>query len=65
MRTGLRIALRSLGAVIIGAFAATAGARSGLVLGAAGAIAAGAVGLWSLARARELPKPHPLDSPLT
>ena len=35
-----------LGALVVGALASTVGPRSGLVLGAAGALVAGAVGLW-------------------
>ena len=35
-----------LGALVVGALASTVGPRSGLVLGAAGALAAGGVGLW-------------------
>jgi hypothetical protein len=55
-----------LGALLVGALASTAGSRSGLVVGAVGALAAGIVGLWSLARGREeVPRPRPLDSPLT
>ena len=54
-----------LGALLVGALASTAGARSGLVIGAAGALAAGAVGLWSVTRGSGVPKQHPLDSPLT
>jgi MFS family permease len=41
-----------LGALAVGAMAATLGARSGLVLGAVGALLAGAYGLWSSGRAR-------------
>jgi MFS family permease len=55
-----------LGALLVGALASTAGSRSGLVVGAVGALAAGIVGLWSLTRKRdEVPRPRPLDSPLT
>lgn len=36
-----------LGALAVGALASTAGARSGLALGAAGSLAAGCYGLWS------------------
>ncbi len=39
------------GALAVGGLAATVGPRSGLVLGAAGALVAGAVGIWVLARA--------------
>jgi predicted MFS family arabinose efflux permease len=35
-----------LGALVVGALASTVGPRSGLVLGAAGALVAGAVGIW-------------------
>jgi MFS family permease len=54
-----------LGALLVGGLAATAGSRYGLVVGAAGALAAGAFGLWSLARTPEAPGRRPLDSPLT
>ena len=54
-----------LGALLVGALASTSGSRSGLVVGAVGALAAGVFGLWSLGRGSGVPKPHPLDAPLT
>jgi hypothetical protein len=41
------------GALAVGALASTIGPRSGLVLGAVGALLAGAVGIW--AQGRSLP----------
>ena len=41
-----------LGALVVGALASTVGPRSGLVLGAAGALAAGAVGVWLEGRSK-------------
>jgi MFS family permease len=54
-----------LGALLVGALASTTGSRSGLVVGAAGALAAGVAGLWWLARGGEAHGRRPLDSPLT
>ncbi len=54
-----------LGALFVGALASTSGSRSGLVVGAVGALAAGVFGLWALGRGSGVPKPHRLDAPLT
>jgi MFS family permease len=54
-----------IGALLVGGLAATVGSRAGLVVGAVGALAAGAVGLWSLARTRQIPAQPRFDSPLT
>jgi MFS family permease len=51
-----------IGALIVGALAETAGARSGLALGAAGGLAAGAYGLWST-RSTQAPIEPRLETP--
>jgi MFS family permease len=55
-----------LGALVVGALASTVGPRSGLVLGAAGALVAGAVGIWLQRRSSDPStsgRPGPILSP--